>query len=449
MIGWLNPGALWALPLAAAPIVIHLLRRHHATRVAFPSLRFVQPSRTAAVRMRLPSDVVVMVVRVAILALGVAALAGPIVLTEARTSTWDARTARAVVVDTSDSMRAPDRTGARPERAAAEAAEAELRSATYGRRFDARSLDDGVRRAGRWLATSPPARREVVVISDLQRGAVSPAGTMTLPEGTGLRFVAAGQPPETASFDGARLLGAGTTVARDQAVEATADATAVTMIARPGAEAAGLRLVTAPGAEPGAARLLRAVANAGAPAGSTDQPIVVRFAGASSVSEAQSSLAPVRSGWMLSTVLRLLENSSRSVTPELASEEGLKTPTDPWTTIARAGNGSPVVRAAASGNELLLDVSASPDTLLAAEVVRAALTARLDPRRYAEHEVARADVTALARQPGSVTRHAWRTADSSDARWVWLAALMLLGVEQWLRNRAVKHPVEEAARAAA
>ena len=57
MIGWLNPGALWALPLAALPILIHLLRTHHATRVAFPSLRFVQPSRTAAVRMRLPSDV--------------------------------------------------------------------------------------------------------------------------------------------------------------------------------------------------------------------------------------------------------------------------------------------------------------------------------------------------------------------------------------------------------
>ena len=53
MIGWLNPAALWALPLAAVPVIIHLLRTHHARRVAFPSLRFVPPSRTAAVRMRL------------------------------------------------------------------------------------------------------------------------------------------------------------------------------------------------------------------------------------------------------------------------------------------------------------------------------------------------------------------------------------------------------------
>ena len=30
MIGWLNPAALWALPLAALPVVIHLLRTHRA-----------------------------------------------------------------------------------------------------------------------------------------------------------------------------------------------------------------------------------------------------------------------------------------------------------------------------------------------------------------------------------------------------------------------------------
>ena len=111
MIGWQNAAALWALPLAAVPFVVHLLRTHHAKRVAFPSLRFVQPSRTAAVRMRLPSDVLLMLVRIAIVALAVGALAGPIVLTEARTAAWNARTARAVVVDVSDSMRVADGSG--------------------------------------------------------------------------------------------------------------------------------------------------------------------------------------------------------------------------------------------------------------------------------------------------------------------------------------------------
>ena len=136
MIGWLNPSALWALPLAALPVVIHLLRTHQAKRVPFPSLRFVQPSRTAAVRMRLPSDVLLMMVRVAVVALGVGALAGPIVLSETRVAAWNSRTARAVLVDVSDSMRAADGSGVAPEAAAAEAAAAELSTATYGRRIE-------------------------------------------------------------------------------------------------------------------------------------------------------------------------------------------------------------------------------------------------------------------------------------------------------------------------
>lgn len=164
MIGWLNPAALWALPLAAAPVLIHLLRTHRATRVAFPSLRFVPPSRTAAVRMRLPSDLALMLVRVAVVTLAIAALAGPVVLTAARTAAWNSRTARAVVVDTSGSMRVPDAASVAPERAAAEAAAAELQSATYGLRIDTRDLRQGVARASTWLASSPPARREVVVI---------------------------------------------------------------------------------------------------------------------------------------------------------------------------------------------------------------------------------------------------------------------------------------------
>ena len=75
--GLAEPAALWALPLALLPVLIHLLRTHHARRVQFPSLRFVQPSRTAAVRMRLPSDLLLMTLRVAVVGLAVAAIAGP------------------------------------------------------------------------------------------------------------------------------------------------------------------------------------------------------------------------------------------------------------------------------------------------------------------------------------------------------------------------------------
>ena len=233
-----------------------------------------------------------MLVRVAIVALAVVALAGPIVLTEARIAAWNSRTARAVVVDTSDSMRVPDGSGVAPESAAAEAAAAELRTATYGRRIDARDLREGLARASAWLAASPPARREIVVISDLQRGALS-RSRLGIPEGTGLRFIPIGRRAESSRFEGTRLLGAGDVVPREQTIEATADTTAVVVQSRAGAEGAGLRLIVPPGAEQSLARLRRALAVAGTPAASPDQPITIQFAGAAS-----TGCSSADSAWM-------------------------------------------------------------------------------------------------------------------------------------------------------
>ena len=118
----------------------------------------------------------------------------------------------------------------------------------------------------------------------------------------------------------------------------------------------------------------------------------------------------------------------------------------------RNRDGSPRVRAARSESELLLDVDASLDSLFAAAVVQAALTARVDVNGYAEHETARLDEKALSawtRPSGPVARDAWRTADSTDARWFWLLAIVLLGVEQWLRARSVRARQQEVTRAAA
>ena len=452
MIGWQHTAALWALPLAAVPIVIHLLRTHRAKRVAFPSLRFVEPSRTAAVRMRLPSDVVLMLLRMAIVALAVAALAGPIVLTSGRTTAWNARTARVVVVDSSESMRRPDGSGVAPDKAAAEAADAELRTATYGRRIDAPNLDEGLVRASAWLAASPPARREVVVISDMQRGALRGNTAAAVAEGTGLRFVVVGRPADKARFDGARLFGAANVGARDQVIAVTKDTTAAAIVTRETPEMAGLRLVAPPGAEAGVSRLLRAVAVAGAPAGSAQQPIAMTFAGSPADTSAQP--AALRSGWMLRTALRMQKDPTLAAPTSAglaAPARRNNTPGEPWMVVARDRDGAPLVRAAASGSELLLAIAASPDSLVAAEVVRAALVARLDVRAYDEHEIARIDdasLTALTREPGPVTRDAWQTSETTDARWLWVLALVLLGGEQWLRSRPTSRRHQEVTRAA-
>ena len=83
--------------------------------------------------------------------------------------------------------------------------------------------------------------------------------------------------------------------------------------------------------------------------------------------------------------------------------------------MAWSPRGEAMVRAAASGTELLIDVNAQVGSLFAAEVVRAVLNARIDPGGYDAHEVARVDeavLVALSRPPGPVTLDAWRTSES-------------------------------------
>jgi hypothetical protein len=134
VIALLNPAALAGLAAIAAPIVIHLLRQHRASRVLFPSLRFIHPSRTAAIRLRRLADPWLLLLRVAAMGFAACALAQPVWLTESRLSGWNARVARAIVVDTSDSM---SLYGART--AAREAADAESRAAITARRFTRRT----------------------------------------------------------------------------------------------------------------------------------------------------------------------------------------------------------------------------------------------------------------------------------------------------------------------
>ena len=233
MIAWQTAAALWALPLTALPVVIHLLRMHRAERRPFPSLRFVRASQTAAVRVQAPSDLLLMLLRMTAVALAVVAAAGPVLVTSGRAAGWNARTSRAVVVDVSESMRG-DAGAQSAARLADEAARAEMTASAYAQRIDARDLGAGVARGRAWLETVPPSQREVVVISDFQRGAISrtepavasvpasdrPALRPGGRDGGGARQVA-----------GAPLL-AFPDAARAQTIELTADATAISIACR-------------------------------------------------------------------------------------------------------------------------------------------------------------------------------------------------------------------------
>ena len=454
MIGWTNPAALWALVVSAAPVIIHLLRRHRAARIPFPSLRFVRPAETSAVRLRRASDPWLLVLRVAILALSVCAVAGPIVLTGPRLARWNALTARAIVVDSSDSMNMADADGVVPARLVAEAARSEAGSAAYTVRIEAANLVDGLRRASAWVASAPPSRREIVVITDAQRGSVDDEALRAVPETVGIRFVSLGRGAEFRAMDGPALL-AGADRSRRQVVTVTRQSTAVAiedapffrLKSDPTERYAGLRIIGP--ASTASARLMEVAARAGTFAPSAERPIALRF-DAATIGELP--ISPLRSGWMLDAVLGVMADPSvASIAATDAAPLGQEFQRAPWT-VAVEREGEAVVSAADTNGALLLQVSGTPDSLFAAAVVRAALNSRQRPGTSAEHEVAqlsRQTLAAWQRSPAPVGADAWQQARTTDARWCWLLALIGLAAEYWLRGQQGRRRTEEPVRAAA
>lgn len=427
MIAWLNPAAFTALLAVAGPIAIHLLRRQRARRQPFPSLRFVPASRTAAVRLRLPADPWLLALRAAILTAAALAFAQPLLVTAERREAWSARVARAIVVDTSASM-------ATVGSAVREAASAEEQGTDQVVRIDAVNLRAGIAQATASLEGLPPARREIVVISDFQRGAISAADLAAVPASVGLRFVPVGRPRGDDEFTGDTLFASGGTSALTQTIALRGGATSAALRAST-AIAEGLRLVAPPNgaaAEP----WLRAVARSGAPAPSPREPIAVVFEGAALPAASGALTSP----WMIRTIVRLRrdpEVSAAAAEMEAPATSGFPQ-SEPLMPLVFDRNGRSVVFAAAAGRELVIAVRARPETYLAAAAIKGVLDSRRGPAEWPEREterVSREELDGWSRAPGDVPGDRWRTATPGDARWLWASALALLITETLVRRR--------------
>jgi hypothetical protein len=210
------------------------------------------------------------------------------------------------------------------------------------------------------------------------------------------------------------------------------------------AESPGLRFFGGAGQEGLAAAVMRAIATAGTPAPDSARPIALRSGAA--IADAQAR--PVADRWMIEIVAGLSRDAEIN---RLAGSIAAAVPlAEPWTAVVRGQSSQPVVRAAASGGELTLDVATPLDSYFTAALGRAALRhapwAR--PPFEAEPEtIPDSTLAQLKRGPGPADTASWRSVEHSDARWLWAAALLLLIVETWLRNRAAV--VKEVQRAAA
>jgi hypothetical protein len=179
---WLNPLALAGLAAAALPVIIHLLKRHRATRVPFPTLRFLTDSRAAAVKLRSLSDPLA---------------AGPARRGDCRGGSGGGATGRrhfvAAGARRSANSRAPSLSTRARARTRSPAHARRLLPSSGARTRSSSSAGDRVGaslcRAATALLDGPVARHEIVVISDFQHGTINDAEIACVPPDVGLRFV--------------------------------------------------------------------------------------------------------------------------------------------------------------------------------------------------------------------------------------------------------------------
>jgi hypothetical protein len=421
---WLNPVAWFALVTTALPVLIHLFIQRRAERFPFPTLRFLQPTRLAAIRRHLLEDLALLAIRIAVLAAAAGALAGPLLVTAARRQAWDRRVVRAIVTD-------------------AAARRTDSAAPFQEQTFATAALGDGIRRAIFWLDAAPPARREIVVSSALPIGSITDADVAAIPSGIGVRFERTGTLPSTRTVAAGRLLTSRGTRAREVTFDgdrtAVRDAAAADPIAWP------IDIVAPRAQQPAADAAIAAVLSQRVWAGAADRRarLLVQPADV-----AQDFGRAIDQPWMADAVWRIagdrdLHDAALRVTAGLADTHFAVTP---WQILAIAADGRPLASAAGSPDRLLV-ASAAPASALATPVllraIANAIAAPVDLQRAEVTPIADAALQRWSRPAAPVSSPRVESVDQDDRRWLWLAALLLMALETWVRRSRIADQVRE------
>jgi aerotolerance regulator-like protein len=398
---WLNPWAAVGLVSIAAPILIHLLTARRARPLAFPTLRFVVPTRLAAFSRHRLDERLLLAVRITILTAAATAFAGPLAMTAGRKAAWSARTARAIVVHTGDGV--PGAATPRRDRAAGEAASAFASSVVH-----AGDLRDGVRRALTWLDTAPPARRELVVLSSFPLGAIDGAIVREIPADVGVRLVRIGDPP------GARVQPDWDAVwtadtARSRTVSLRDRFTKIDEQPVSRAVPMPVEIVTSPGGAATAQAALAAALDARvtAPAAGRRATIVI---GADAVTPAPAA-QPVTAAWIADASARLARDEALRGLPIECAQRG-----DRFLVTAR----------------MPLDSAATP---LLVRAVFESLRPAARNRTADVLAVADAALRGFERAPAAPWPPDRGRVDEDDRRWLWGFVLIAMAVESLVRRR--------------
>jgi len=427
---WLNPAALFSLVAAAAPILIHILAQRRAERLAFPTLRFLRPTRLAAIRRRVLEDPLLLAVRVAIVAAAVAAVAGPLVVTPGRRSAWNERVARASVMTTSAPATA---NGVRAANGA---------PVFQARDFRGLSIADGVRRAVDWLERNPPARRELVVTAPLTIGSLSAADLAAVPPDVGIFFERMPLPPPTRTIGYGRVRSTAGTA--DREVTLAGAATSVRDVSTIDRSSAGdslpIEVVSSEQARPSVEAALAAVLSqrVWSPPSARHARLIV--ADAANVDAARAvEVSASMDAWMGDAVARITRDADFQQAASVVAGAMLddRFSRAPWQTLAMSAGNRPVAAAAAAGDWLVIVSGASPDEVFMPILVRALVNAIAVVPDLAPFEVvgiSDQQLNAWSRPAGAPATPRNDAIEADDRRWLWLGVLGLLALETWLRR---------------
>lgn len=425
---WLNPLAFAGLLALAVPVLVHLFGRRVARRQRFPSLRLLHLVSITPTTKSQPSDILLLAVRCGVIAAAALALAQP------RWSTAERRRenqspVRAVIVDTSASMRRLTSDG-RPVLAhALEMGQALLDSARAGMVVQTSRPGENIAAAASWLDTRS-GMREVVVISDFQRGAVSDGDLAAVRPGVGVDFrkiTSATQADSTIVGDSALAV---------RVDPATDDIEATWRRVESDSAIISVTALTTP-ADADLARASVAAAERLYPRRAPGHVIGVVFPGYSGATTLAGQLEPLRQAWQGDFLLALTRHQLFRVN---TGSIDLRPCAHDGAVPLRNGN-SAIVAALGSGppgsrHELLIFSCVGAGTVAGTALLAATMDAsRLDTRFDEMEPTSMPDETLRQweRPPLNVGPRG-RDDTSPDGRWLWLLALLLLGAEEGLRR---------------
>ena len=387
-----SPFALLGLLAVAVPVIIHLLGRYQQRIEKFPTLQFIGYSRQSPTSRLKITDWKLLLVRIAIVVVAVLALTQPSCVP--RSADDSTIPTRVVIVDTSASMSRVTPSGPVASVMARQVADRESMGIIDSRRVETESPASALPGVVAWLENKP-GLREVVIVSDFQRGTLDSIDLASIPQSMGL----------------------------------TLAPIAVTPLVIPRATRdLHLNTFVGPGDISGADAAWRAVGRS-RPTDTTGR-IAIIYTGATA-----PGAVPIDSPWMarIVTALQRDRRLNEAAAPVILSEaKDLLLGPD---TVVANRTGQPAIFAGRIGPRLQFVLRDDPGSLVSAAFNAALLRAVEPSTSGAESDSISWTAEDIARWQRPATPHAGNSQKASDGRWFWVACLGLIGLETYLRSR--------------